>query len=67
MYKPWEQDVIGLRAEGISWAETAAEISRRYPEMDIGEMKLIRSCRAVMERYTRPTCTVSTRSRRSTA
>ena len=52
-YKPWEQDVIDLRAEGISWAETAAEISRRYPEMDIGEMKLIRSCRAVMEKYAR--------------
>lgn len=53
MYKPWEQDVIDLRAEGMSWSETAGEISRRYPEMDVGEMKLIRSCRAVMEKYAR--------------
>ena len=53
MYKPWEQDVIDLRAEGQSWSETAEEISRRYPEMGVGEMKLIRSCRTVMEKYAR--------------
>ncbi len=53
MYKPWEQDVIDLRAEGMSWTDTADEIRRRYPEMDVGEMKLIRSCRSVMEKYAR--------------
>jgi hypothetical protein len=53
LYKPWEQDVIDLRADGMSWTDTAGEISRRYPEMDVGEMKLIRSCRAVMEKYAR--------------
>lgn len=54
MYKPWEQDVIDLRAEGMSWTETAAEIRRRYPDMsDTGEMKLIRSCRSVLEKHER--------------
>ena len=54
MYKPWEQDVIDLRAEGMSWTDTADEIRRRYPDMsDTGEMKLIRSCRSVLEKHER--------------
>ena len=54
MYKPWEQDVIDLRAQGVSWQGTAEQIRQRYPVMrDINEMKLVRKCRSVMDKYAR--------------
>ena len=54
LYEPWEQDVIDLRGQGKSWAQTAQEIQRRYSNMQpLNELTVIRKCRNVMEKKNR--------------
>jgi hypothetical protein len=55
LYKPWEQDVIDLRDEGVSWYQTAKQIRQRYGSMmrDLDEMQLVRRCRSVLYKRAR--------------
>ena len=53
LYKAWEQDVIDLRAQGLSWMQTAQEIRRRYGMQGLTDMTLVRKCRVVFEKINR--------------
>jgi biotin operon repressor len=55
LLQPWEQDVLQLRAQGLSWLGTAREMQKKHPELQsLTETQALGKCRGAVEKSKRP-------------